>query len=351
MATESWGTDPSLETSLFEEGYRFDFFQAVRLLEGLHPERSPIGVDVVPSNEAIRFRAHNSLSFPPSSIYEIAKSKTDPARAEMTVAFMGLTGPSGVLPMHYTVRVLERLRENDETLSDFFDVFNHRLITLFYRAWEKYRVLVAHERALAKGQTDDSFTRKLYSLIGLGSEGLRGRTDVDSVLLFHAGLLAQRPHSAMAMESTLKNYFQAPFKVWQFLGAWLDISRADQTRIGAHGANHKLGDGAIIGRRAWDQQAKFRVRIGPLLFAQFLRFVPSGNAFRPLVQIVRFIVGQEADFDVQTVVAAAEVPYCRLGMSHQPTPQLGYSAWLKSKALRKDAEEAIFSEHLTRMAM
>jgi type VI secretion system protein ImpH len=347
MAAESRGTDPSLEQLLFKEGYRFDFFQAVRLLERLFPERTPISGDGVPSNEAIRFRSHPSLSFPASQIHEIVKSKERDRQAEVSVAFMGLTGPLGVLPFHYTELVLERLRQKDETLRDFLDIFNHRMLSLFYRAWEKYRIPLSYERALYEKRSDDSFAVKLFSLIGMGTEGLRDRSGVDQALFYHVGLLGQRPHSATTLENILRNYFELPVRVLQFLGDWLDVSREDRSRIGVSGANNVLGATAFVGRRVWDQQAKFKVKIGPIVFVQFLRLLPSGDAYQPLVQLVRFIVGQEYVFEIQLVLLASEVPRCRIGLSSRPTPRLGWSAWLKTKEFSRDAEDAVLAAYVS----
>ena len=98
MAAENGRADPSLEHVLFEEGYRFDFFQAVRVLDRLYPDRQPVGRDATPSREVVRFRSHLSLSFPPSAIHEIARREDGSGPAQMTVAFMGLTGLLGCPP-------------------------------------------------------------------------------------------------------------------------------------------------------------------------------------------------------------------------------------------------------------
>ena len=110
MAPESRRTDPSLEQVLFGEGYRFEFFQAVRVLERLYPSRLPVGRDSIPSKEAVRFRSRLSLSFPPSAVHDVAHSENGVSPAEMVVAFMGLFGLTGVLPRHYTELLLERVR-------------------------------------------------------------------------------------------------------------------------------------------------------------------------------------------------------------------------------------------------
>lgn len=353
MAPQSRGTAspleaPPLEDVLFEEGYRFDFFQAVRVLEHLYPQRQPVGGEANPSHEAVRFRSHLSLSFPPSAIYEIARAEDGGGPAQMTIAFMGLTGLLGVLPRHYTELLIERTRHKDEALRDFLDLFNHRLISLFYRAWEKYRFPIAYERAVSKGQGDDRFTRYLFDLLGLGTEGLRHRLEVeDEPLLFYTGLLAQHPRSASALAGILQDYFEVPVAVSQFIGQWLPLSEANRSRLGPSEANNALGVSAVAGRHVWDQQAQFRLRLGPLTFAEFCQFLPSGAGFRPLVAITRFSAGEESDFDVQLILKAAEVPPCRLGGDGQPAMRLGWSTWLKSQECMSDADDAMFAGRLT----
>jgi type VI secretion system protein ImpH len=266
----------------------------------------------------------------------------------MTVAFMGLTGPLGVLPRHYTELLLERMRRKEQPLRDFLDLFNHRLISLFYRAWEKYRFPVAYERAALQHQEDDRFTLYLFDLMGMGTKGLRGRLEVDdAALLFYTGLLAQHPRSASALAGLLQDYFGVPVAVSQFVGQWLRLSAESRSRLGAGAAyNNALGVSAVAGERVWDQQAKFRVRVGPLTFAEFCQFLPGGSALRQLVQLSRFFAGLACDFDVQLILKAAEVPRCRLGKPGEPAARLGWSAWLKTQEFTHDAEEAVFVSSL-----
>src|SRR5262245_33848701 len=110
MAATNGGAAASLAERLFAEGYAFDFFQAVRLLEKLAPERGPVGHDSPPSAEVARFRAHMALNFPASAIYQIEPATAQTPAPTVTVTFMGLTGPSGILPRHYT-EMLMRARD------------------------------------------------------------------------------------------------------------------------------------------------------------------------------------------------------------------------------------------------
>ena len=343
MAPTSGRADPPLERSLFEEGHRFDFFQAVRLLERLYPHRQPVGREAAPGAEAVRFHALVSLGFPPSAVHDI-DSDADGGQAQMTVAFIGMTGPLGVLPRHYTEMLVEGARKKDATLRDFLDLFNHRVVSFFYRAWEKYRFPMAYERTLSREAGDDRFSRYLFDLFGMGTDGLRGRLTVDDrALLLHAGLLAQSPRSSCALEGLLSDYFEVPVTVEQFLGQWLPIAETDRSALGPRGRNNVLGQNAVAGRWYWDQQANFSVRVGPLTWAAYSEFLPTGRALAPLVQLTRFFAGQAFNFEVQLVLEAAEVPRCGLGSGGDGATRLGWSTWLKTEEFTRPADDAVFS--------
>jgi len=350
MAAESGRTDPPLDRVLFQEGYRFDFFQAVRVLERLYPKRSPVGYSGAPASEATRFRALLALTFPPSAIHEVNRSEKENGPDQMIVAFMGLFGSMGVLPRHYTELLIERVRRKDFTLRDFLDIFNHRFVSLFYRAWEKYRFPVAYERERLRGGDDyDPFSRLIFHLIGMGTAGLRGQLrSGDEVLLYYAGLAAQKPHSASAIESLLTDYFGVAVRLEQFTGAWLRLEPENRTYLGRGAPNNELGVSTILGSKFWDQQAAFRVVMGPLSFSQFREMLPSARGFAPLVDLIRFFTGLALDFDVRLVLKAAEVPSCRLTRPGPEALRLGWSSWLKTKEFSKDAADALLGRHLTR---
>ena len=147
----------------------------------------------------------------------------------MTVNFMGLTGHMGVLPRVYTELILSRLRARDRTLADFYDIFNHRMISLFYQGWEKYRSSVTYER---EGQ--DRLSSYFMSLIGLGTDGLQNRMVVrDDSLLFYSGLLSQQQRSAVGLRGVLQDYFAVPVEVEQFVGTWRSIRKPISAISGA----------------------------------------------------------------------------------------------------------------------
>jgi type VI secretion system protein ImpH len=334
MAAERRTTDRSLARELLDEPYRFGFFQAVRLLERMDPQREAVGHDADVEREAVRFRARQTLSFPPSEIYEITTNGED--RPDMSIAFMGLTGPLGVLPHHYSELVIDRTRHNDYALCDFLDIFNHRMLSLFYRVWEKYRFPIAYER----GKLDD-FTQSLFSIVGIGMEKLRNQLSLnDQVLIYYGGLIAQRPHSATAITSIVGDYFGVPAEVRQFTGQWLKLGE-NVTRLGR--SNSALGVATIAGARVWDAQSKFRIRLGPLSLEEFRLFLPVGSAFRPATELSRLLVGLEFDFDMQLVLKAAMVPVCVLETGSDAQPRLGWTSWLKTRPVSTDDDQVVLS--------
>jgi type VI secretion system protein ImpH len=292
---------------------------------------------VRPGNEIVRFRSHPSLAFPPSEIVDIKAPPPgqEDRPPEMTVNFIGLTGPLGILPHPYTELVRERVSYKDTALWSFFDLFNHRIVSLFYRAWEKYRFPIAYER-----QGEDSFTEYLFDLIGMGTTGLRGRMAVkDQALLLYAGHLAQRPRSAGAIASILRDYFSVPAEVVQFQGQWFPLEPENVTRLGE--ANSQLGRTVVAGASVFVSQSKFRARLGPLTLPRFVSFLPVGPAWKPLTDLVRYLSGLEFDYDIQLVLRKEDVPPCSLDSKSALPPMLGWTTWITSETPRKDADEVV----------
>jgi type VI secretion system protein ImpH len=336
-------TNPSLEEALFDRGYEFDFFQAVRLLSRVFPRRRDVGAAAKPGEEFARFGAQLTMAFPASAIHNIDRSEGSGDPVRVVVAFMALTGTQGVLPFFYTEKMIARAAAKDDTLAAFFDLFNHRLISLFYRAWKKHRPPVLYESGAMRGAVPDPFTQNLFDLIGMGTVGLRERLGVkDESLLLYAGLIAQRPHSATALRSILRNYFAAEIEIDQCLGDWYALDDTDRCCLLGESESNQLGTGAFLGDEVWNQQGRFRVRAGPLPLERFLDFLPEGLAMSRLVDLTQFFVGQALAFDVQVILRRDEVPYCRLDDQGSDAPRLGWMGWLKTSDFEADADDAVF---------
>jgi type VI secretion system protein ImpH len=385
MASEPRPKISPVIEQLFADPKRFDFFQAVRLLERQAQQADlaagaayqPVGHDAAPRQELARFRVRQTLEFPVSEIESMASRSREqgatqrvPGKekekenysllaapisllpAEMTVNFMGLTGPAGVLPRHYSQLILDR-RDEAQALVDFLDCFNHRLISLFYRAWEKYHAGINFEKCRYAGSSRDDharmaadidlFSHALFSLVGLGTVGQRGRMAVDDdYFVYYSGCFAQRPANSLSLQGMLGEMLKAKVSVQQFFGQWLQLLPEEQTQMPQVSEvptlRVQLGRGAVAGERVWDLQSKFRIRIGPIGYAFFTRMMPAGDRLLPLCQFVRTYVGPEFDFDVQLVLRGAEVPWCAL----DGNARLGWNTWVRVEAFQRDVDDVVF---------
>ncbi|MBN1932248.1 MAG: type VI secretion system baseplate subunit TssG [Desulfobacterales bacterium] len=322
MAPQKRQPNTSLKDRLFKEFYTFSFFKAVNVLESLYPDKEPLGRTLEPHKEAIRFSVKPGFGFPPSDISNLKhENKIDPV--EMEVAFMGMIGPSGILPDWYNELAIERIRRKDFSFSAFLDIFHHRLISLFYLAWKKHRYTVNYMSG-----AKDRLSQYLLSLAGLGTPGLYGRIGLpEESLIYYSGLLSRAVPSAVAIESTLEYFAGTAVEVQQFIDRMLLLSPEDQTQIGV--ANGRLGINTVCGSYVWENQSRFRVNLGPMGYGDFLRFLPSGDMLRPIFSLVRYMVGIEFEFEIRLFLKRKEIPPCILGAKTPTAPRLGLSTWIK----------------------
>jgi len=330
MAPTSRPQDLDVSRSFLGEELRahpgwFQFFQAVRLMHRMLPDREPVGRFASPQREVLRFSANNLLAFPPSQIQMLDWPEDGPA--QMKVNFMGLTGPAGVLPYSYTELIRDRNRLKDYSIEDFFDLFNHRMISLFYQAWEKYRFFVPYER-----DEPDRLSHYLNSFVGLGMAGLQNRQAIpDESILFYCGLFSMQPRSAAALRQVLEDYFEVPVEIEQFVGAWRELDASNQCRMeGGVAYSDQLGMGAVAGDEIWERQTRARIKLGPLSARQYQAFLPAGDAWEPLRAITTFFSGGEIEFEVELVLKREDVPPCELRDEGAGAPLLGWFSWIKS---------------------
>jgi type VI secretion system protein ImpH len=329
------------------------FFQAVRLLE-MHARwakpteqsltNTRLGTDARPEHEAARFKVTLGLRFPGAEISTVVWPDKKPS-PDIHVAFLGLTGPMGALPSFYSETLITRKRLRDTSMIDFYDLFNHRSVSLFYRAWAKYRLPIAFESA-AKPLADP-ISQFLLALMGLGADGMRNRLAIgDSALVRLSGHLSKRVRSAIGLRQMLEEEFGLPVDVQELQGSWVAIDPADQTRLPEpmhpKGIYAQLGQSTIVGASIWDCQNRFRVRVGPLTLQQFRSFFEAHGLREKFIDLTRFYVGPGQDFDLRLVLKRNEVPATQIGDSVNLT-RLGQTSWLLSGTARRDRDDPILS--------
>lgn len=323
MATHGWRQSPSVGEWLEAQGERFDFFQAVALVEGEAPSAASAGTGPAPRREVVSLRSSIAMSFPTADIERI--KKLDGQKTEITVRLLGLAGALGPLPAPYAELVARRTVHHDTALRDFLDIFNHRLLSIFYRLRKRHRIGLG-----ARSPVTDDSARYLFALIGLGTPGLRHRLDVpDRSLLHYAGLLA-RPVCTMAgLEVLLQRHFGVPVQGKPLTGQLCTIEPDDRTAIGRSGHRRALGRDAMVGKRVWIQDAAFELALGPLSQSEITRFLPGGDALRPLCAAIDMYAGDVTGYSLRLMAEPGSVEQARLGKSHGT--RLGYTAWLGPK--------------------
>lgn len=335
------GADESALTRLFADlaaaPYAHDFFQTLRRIECLASDAPRLGRALRPGAEPIRLGQDPELDFAPAAMMTFAAQRHAPPR--LGVRFFGLFGPQGALPLHLTEFARERERHHaDAGFARFADVFHHRMLSLFYRAWAQAQPCVQVDRP-----SDDQFAKWLSALFGTGPVAFRDRDAVpDEAKRFHAGTLARGVKNSEGLETLLREHFHVPVKVQAFVGHWMQLRPQDRTRLGSNALNAtgaQLGISAAAGSKVWDRQSKFRIRLGPLRFEQYASFLPGASALPVLRDWVRQFVGLALVWDVRLCLAAADVPQARLGYGRRPAPgpatRLGLSTWLGNPAARE----------------
>ena len=319
---------------LADEPHKFDFFQAVRLLENAHPGLPRVGTSLRLRDDPIRFAQTPSLSFAPAALASFKPSDGN-APPTLTQRFFGLFGANGPLPLHMTEYARERARRmpSDRALVRFLDMFHHRLLSLLYRAWAEAQPAVSLDRP-----DNDPFSRWIGSLAGYGQPTLLGRDSVpDGARLAAVGILGRSVHGAEGLERILNDFFRVPVRVHQWQPHWMRLPEDAHSRIGLRNAPVALGQNAIVGAKVWDCQTRFRVEIGPLTLEQYQRFLPGGESMRRLRDWVLNYVGHELSCEMHLLLRKEEVPPVRLGGAGA----LGWTSWLGTRRAEEPAGDLV----------
>jgi type VI secretion system protein ImpH len=353
MAEFGWRGDRSLREWLFAEGYRFDFTQAIRLLEILGQRNpadapvegyAPLGSGPDPDREAARLRAKIGFGFPPREVATVdAPRQAEPAT--LTANFFALAGGRAPLPDWVAELALQAERNHDTGLRDFLDLFHHRLLSLLYRLRLHHRPWLDPSLSqpsfpainTAPKRAGNPMSNYLLSLMGLHQAELRGRMAIgDEELLPYAGLFWQKPRSAVGLQRILQHALGVPVAIQEHIGVWRPIEPEDRTCIGRStrgpraARNHSLGHSTVLGRRVWDAQGRIDIALGPLRYQQFEDFFPRNAGYARISALVRFYCGEMLDVHLELRLAPGEASALRLQRA-----RLSRTAWLRPGAQRE----------------
>jgi type VI secretion system protein ImpH len=309
------------------EPWAHDFFALVRRLDALHPNAPRTGMAVRPLQEPVRFAQAPDMDFAPAALSGLEFREHAPPR--LSARFFGLLGPQGPMPLHFTEYVRDRAHQHgDKAAGHFLDLFHHRFLSLFYRAWAQAQPVVHADRP-----GDDRYRVWLAAATGLPRHPAPSAGLAPQALAFQAGHLSSRSHQPEALCKVLHQYFAVPVALQAHIGTWLAIDRQDRSRLG-FAANRpernrapaaQLSRTAAAGTRVWDRQSRFRILLGPMTLPQYQSFLPGAAAWPALVQWVGLLAGSHPQWDVELRLHKADRPAPRLGRG---AFRLGVTSWL-----------------------
>ena len=309
-----------------------DLFALLRYIDAISAPKARLGYSQTPREDVVRLGQHPSTAFAPTTIYSIDPRGSRRNAPLVRILSIGLFGPNGPLPLHITEYVRDQIyNQNDPTLAAFADIFHHRLISLFYRAWADAQPAVQMDRPDL-----NRFEIYVGSLSGQGFASTRRRDTVeDQARLFATGQFVRLTRNPEGLCRVLSHYFQVPVRLNEYIRSWIDIPSGEQTKLLGKSVNNQLGMGAIAGMRIPDVQSRFRLELGPMTLPEYERFLPGARSNIRLRDWVRQYVSVEFGWDADLLLDAQEVPSSQLGGQQR----LGWTAWLGQRTSDEPARD------------
>jgi len=305
----------------FDDGRPWEagFISLMRAIAAKNPAMPLPGAASLPAQENFRLGQTVTMAFPPR---EIASVEEQNGRIAIQLFGLGVWGPQGAMPLHLSELAYSRTEAHDPTLTHFLDIFHHRAMALFYRAW-----FVAQDTASLDKPEQERFSFYIASLAGMDPAELGGKPLPTHARLASSAHLIREARNPEGLTGAIEYYFRIRARLEEFVNQWIFLEPKDCSVLGAPDSALLLGDGAILGDTVRDRQHKFKLILGPLTLENYTRFSPWGTDLPVLREWVRNFTGFEYAWDAQLVLAASEVPEATLDGSHQ----LGYAAWLERK--------------------
>ncbi len=280
-----------------------DFFELLRSIEQLRPDLPKIGTARTPEEEAVRLGQTPYLNFPKTTLSAIATESRRDKLYTILVYFMGFCGVNGPLPLETTHYIHQRANNyNDHSLRKFLDIFNHRLISLFYRAFAANEFAVNFDRKEA-----DETCAVIEALSGCGATGDLPPYTSLSLLPF----LMNKNRSAKGLKYALYSFFGLHFEVKEHEESIGLIPKEARCRLGI--CNTTLGTDAQLGRHYYTCTKAVTLTLGTVDYAQALNFMPGGQSFKEMSSLLRLYLQQPLTVFFDVIIKADTIPRMYLG--------------------------------------
>lgn len=310
MAAAERKSDVVVSEALVRDAAKFDFFRAVQILQRLAPGAVPVGEIGPPNEEAIRFAHDPSMVFNASDVAKIEPRvvRNGHVFARLTTTFLGYTGPASPLANHVTETVLRAEASDEHSLREFYDLFHHRILSLLFRAWKKYRF-----GAGFRSDASDAFTKRALCLVGVDVAGAVSRQGLPPGDMLGLSLVAsQRTRPAWMLQLVLERVFPgAQVAIESFVARRVRIGDEQIVRLGKQ--NTTLGQDLTIGRHVIDRSGAFRVVVGPVGYDLFEAFLPGGLHHERLRRIVDQFSGGVLESELELRLSPDSAPRFQLG--------------------------------------
>ncbi|PVZ67689.1 type VI secretion system baseplate subunit TssG [Pelagibaculum spongiae] len=300
--------------------WEFGFYQTVRDIEAVSADKPRLGNAVMLSDEPIRLGQTPSLSFAPAALSGFSKANQFRAVPRLDVNFQGLLGPNGPMPLHITEYVYQRERHhNDSTLRNFLNIFNHRLLSLFYRAWANTEPVCNADR------DDDRFRKYIGAFLGISLDTMTHRDNLDdNVKLSNAANFSNPTKTTDGLSNICANFLQAPVNIVEYVGHWLELPEEGYTVLSEVNIGCDLGKTAVLGANVWDRHSKFAIEIGPLDYSEYKDLLPTNPVFTALTDLIKNYIGFEFLWEARLIIKSSQIPELKLSGRQG----LGWNCWV-----------------------
>lgn len=306
------------------------FFSVMRAIGARCPDAPAPGMARLPGEETYRIGQVPSMQFAPR---EVAALDVQAGRLEMQLYGLGLWGPQGPMPLQWTERVMTQGRQASHPMASLADMFHHRALSQFYRAWS------CSQSAASLDREHDSFAFYVASLAGINADVAQKTVPGLHPHIAWTAHLVREVRNPDGLCQSLAWYFSMPVALEEYVLHWLSLDQADRSCLGGDHPALRLGDGAVLGERVPDRQHCFRMVIGPLRLEQYLRLLPGGEDLPALTAMVRTFIGFEYDWEVALLLHADEAVPAVMSSAHQ----LGRSTWLGEQQGRDVVQGMVFA--------
>ncbi|WP_368919071.1 type VI secretion system baseplate subunit TssG [Citrobacter sp. RHB21-C01] len=298
----SW-LSPRLERDI----HRINFYRFCQLLEKSRPEVPALGTTLNPADDPARFRPHPGMGFPASELKSAQYDGDNPeAPPVVRTTFMGLYGVDSPLPTAWLDDIVQQ-REGHEAQEAFLDIFNHRILTQFYRIWRKYSYPATFE---VGGR--DSTSQSLLGLIGLGLPGTDGHIATPaSRFLALLGIMRLPARTEEGVQALVR--LLAP-RTWATVTPYCPNTVYLSHPLGFYGdEDFRLDDYIVLGDETTEVSSKLLIALYTEDIAEAQGWLPERQIFEDFLALLRVYLGWRYKARIQLTIPTQLLPAPVLG--------------------------------------